>query len=88
MEKPPQEKFESEFGPDPEGYVNIQVASAKLGMQNQHTGYFLEGFGGRPNFGEGLQWKDPEFGNYHQIRIHKDDVEEFVSRVKKYKGIE
>ncbi len=87
METAPQEHLENEFEPDAEGYVNIRVASRKIGMQNQYASYFLDGMGGRPNFGKGLRWKEPKFGSYHEIRIHKDDVEEFVRRVKEYKGI-
>ncbi len=39
---------------------------------------------GYPNLGEGLRF-DGHAYDYHSLAIHKDDVEEFVRRVKEYK---
>jgi len=66
---------------DEDDYVNFGDVSRKhLGLQCQHGSRYVDGkIPGYKNLGKGLRFK----GNtnmYHLLKIHKDDVEEFVSR--------
>lgn len=66
---------------DADGFVNFgDVARGVLNMQCQYASYYVGGVGGRPDLSQGLRFKGDAF-NYHSIRIHKDDVVEFVKRV-------
>ena len=68
---------------DSEGYVPFN-ADRSLG-QNQYASRYAHGrINGYPNLGEGLRWKKLDSGNYHEIRIHLDDLEEFHRRVREY----
>lgn len=61
------------------------VAHAHLGQQAQYASRYIDGhLEGYPNLGKGLRFEgDP--ADYHSVKIHKDDIEEFVRRVKEYK---
>ncbi|MFA6446131.1 MAG: hypothetical protein WCW14_02675 [Candidatus Paceibacterota bacterium] len=54
------------------------------GMQSQYASRYVNGMLGEyPNLSEGLRFDgNPE--DYHELAIHKDDVVEFVRRVKEY----
>lgn len=66
-------------------YINFgDMARHKMNMQCQYASRYVDGvIDGWKNLGEGLRFK----GNtnvYHSLRIHKDDVEEFVQRYNDY----
>lgn len=61
---------------DEEGYVPFN-ADRRLG-QNQYASRKLDGRHGSPNLGEGLRIKMGR--DYHDHRIHRDDLVEFHDR--------
>lgn len=79
------EKF-NRYESDLEGYVSFPaIATGELRQQAQYASRYVDGvIEDYPNLGEGLRFKgDPS--DYHSLRIHKDDVQEFVQRVTLYK---
>ena len=80
-------EFESEkFEVNSEGYINFgDIALSVVNQQSQYASRYVNGaFGEYPNLGEGLRFEgDPD--DYHMLEIHKDDVIEFVERVRKHK---
>lgn len=71
-------------GIDAEGYVEFNK-DRRLG-QNQYASRNVDGRHGANNLGEGLRWKFREgsdASDYHDIRIHIDDLEEFHRRYRK-----
>ncbi len=85
----PGEQFEIEgkqFDIDENGFVHFgDVAIDLLQQQPQYASRYVEGkISGYPNLGEGLQFQG-EPADYHELRIHKDDIREFIDRVRKYK---
>lgn len=66
-------------------YVSFgDIVRSRLGQQCQYASRYINGtLPGYPNLGKNLRFKgEPE--NYHSVKIHKDDVEEFISRVEVY----
>ncbi len=74
---------------DSEGYIyTSDFAVPELRRQNKNIASLLDGEGGLSpeyNLGEGLRYKGNS-GNYSEMQIHIDDLEEFINRVKKYYG--
>ena len=75
------------FEADKDGFVRFGDVSRKL-LEKQCQYGVTYAFGDEscdcPNLGEGLRIKgDP--GNYIDVKIHEDDIEEFVRRYKEYK---
>ena len=70
-------------------YVDFgDVSRGELGLQCQYGSRYVDGKIERwPNLGEGLRFKG-NTNNYHSLKIHKDDVDEFVHRVKSYRESE
>jgi len=71
---------------DDKDFVNFGdvVARGKFGMQCQYVSRYVDGvIPGWANLGKGLRFQGSA-ANYHSLKIHKDDVEEFVRRVKKH----
>lgn len=69
------------------GFVEFGlVAHGLLKQQSQYASRYIDGvIGDSPNLGEGLRFKgDPR--DYHFVKIHKDDIAEFVKRVREYKS--
>jgi hypothetical protein len=77
-------------------YVDFgDVARGRLGMQCQYASRYLTGVGATPALAQDLRWHggDPAAlwrtlspdGNYHALRIHADDVEEFVARADRWR---
>jgi hypothetical protein len=66
---------------DAEIYVRLgDVAVGILHGQCQYVSRYVGGRHGSPDLGDGLRFKgDP--ADYHSMRIHADDVAEFVERV-------
>jgi cold shock CspA family protein len=54
-----------------------------LGTTSQAGAYYVSGLDPYPNLSEGIRIQG-DVGMYHTLRIHRDDVERFVSRVKKW----
>lgn len=72
---------------DVDGFVNFgDVARNLLNMQCQYASYYVGGVASRPDLGEGLRIIG-DAHNYHSLRIHKDDVVEFVQRVEKERSL-
>jgi antitoxin component of MazEF toxin-antitoxin module len=53
-------------------------------IQCQYGSHYLTGLAGYPNLGEGLRYTG-NGGDYHPIRIHKDDAPVFKERLMKLK---
>lgn len=74
---------------DEEGYLYLGDARTEFGgRQIQYIARFLDGSGGTEpdyNFGKGLKYKGSS-GNYSDIKIHINDLEVFIERVKKHYG--
>ncbi len=56
------------------------IARNRLSQQSQYASRMIDGRHGSPNLGDGLRFRgDP--ADYHDIKIHRDDIETFVGRV-------
>lgn len=69
-------------GVDEDGYVSFNK-DRRLG-QNQYASRYTDGRVGSPNLGADLRWRNLDRGDYHFIRIHRDDLLTFHARVKAY----
>jgi hypothetical protein len=76
--------FLGKYEIDADGYLNFgDISRGELGMQSQYGSRFVSGID-RPKLSEGIRFLgDPN--DYHQLRIHKDDAEEFIRRVQAYR---
>ena len=74
------EESKDKYKSDTEGFVHFgDIAHGELGMQTQYASRYISGLD-RPKLSDGLRITgDPD--DYHGLRIHKDDIEEFVRRV-------
>ncbi|MCI0542630.1 hypothetical protein L0Y69_02690 [bacterium] len=74
---------------DAEGYVRVgDFAVQELGKQSKSVAAFLDGDEGQApeyNLGNGLRFLGSS-GNYSGMKLHVDDIEEFIQRVRKYYG--
>lgn len=60
------------------------VCHPLLRQQSQYASRYVDGFRGEyPNLGEGLRFMGSP-RDYHELLIHKNDIKEFVRRVKKH----
>jgi hypothetical protein len=67
------------------------IARHQFNDQCQYMSRYLTGIGGQPRLGDDLRWHggDPDTlfrqlgpgGDYHSLRIHRDDVDTWVQRV-------
>lgn len=82
-EKPIEEK--PIFEADENGFVDFgEVSRRLLGKQSQYGSRYIDGaFDEYPKLGEGLRINGNS-DDYHNIKIHKDDIDEFVKRYKEY----
>ncbi len=81
-EKPPeQNKQRPEFKEDKDGYVNFGDVSREFISTCQQGIKYTGGWewDGYPNLGEGLRIKGNR-EDYHSVKIHKDDIDEFIRR--------
>jgi len=79
-------KFEGkDLEVDSEGFVFFgDIARKFLNSQCQYASRYIDGaIEGYPKLGDDLRFKG-ETHNYHNIKIHKDDVAEFIRRYKEY----
>lgn len=65
------------------------VSRKELKMQCQYAARYIDGkIPGWENLGEGLRFtgfdSNGNINNYHAMKIHRDDVNEFVRRVKSH----
>ncbi|MEA2097935.1 MAG: hypothetical protein U9P70_02575 [Patescibacteria group bacterium] len=76
------------FEVDEDGFVSFSdVASKILNGTTQQISRYADGRledGGYPNLAEDLRFSG-KMDMYHSLRMHKDDVEEFVKRVEEYR---
>ena len=86
MEKAPKnELWMGKYEADKDGFINFgDIAHGELGMQTQYASRYVSGID-RPDLAKGLRTRGNP-ADYHELEIHKDDVEEFIARVKKYKS--
>jgi vacuolar-type H+-ATPase subunit C/Vma6 len=74
---------------DEEGFVSVgDFATVELGRQAKNISSFLDGEEGMnpdANLGEGLNFKGTS-GNYSDMKIHIDDLDEFIKRVRNFYG--
>ncbi len=71
---------------DNEGFVDLgDIARGELGRQKQYISLYVGGYGGRPDLSIGLRFNG-DARIYHELRIHADDVEEFIHRVREQRG--
>lgn len=74
------ERFSDHQNPD---YLNFgDFARAIMGLQCQYAARYVDGkLDGWPNLGKGLRFIG-NTNNYHSLRIHKKDADEFLKRHK------
>ena len=73
---------------DSEGYLfTASFATQELKRQNKSVASLLDGDEGTGdyNLGEGIRFEGSS-GNYSEMKIHIDDLDEFVKRVKEHYG--
>lgn len=69
-----------------DNYVSFgDIARSRLGQQCQYASRYIDGaMEGWANLGEGLRFtgfdRNGNINNYHAMKIHRDDIEEFVRR--------
>ncbi len=75
------------FNVDENGFVKFGDVSRKLmGKQCQYGSRYVDGaFGEYPKLGEGLRIEGSS-DDYHNMKIHKDDIDEFMRRYKEYEN--
>lgn len=81
-----QDKYISQA--DEEGYIFTSAFSVpELRRQNKSVAALLDGDEGTGdyNLGDGIRFKGKS-GNYPDMKIHIDDLDEFVKRVRKHYG--
>jgi hypothetical protein len=74
---------------DSSGYIDIgEFATQELRRQSKNVASFLDGDEGSNNdvnLGEGIRFTGTS-GNYSDMKVHIEDLDEFVRRVKEYYG--
>ena len=82
-----QKKLLDQMEQDENGMVLLgEVSHDFLNQQTQYASRYLTGLGSTPNLSEGLRADTSAMGgNYHAYTIHKDDIVEFVARVRQYR---
>lgn len=88
IENPEQSIIEKYFSKaDSEGYISLSDARQEFGgRQIKNIASLLDGEEGTEpeyNLGEGLNFKGKS-GNYSDMKIHIDSLEEFIERVKNH----
>jgi len=66
-------------------YINFgDFCRGVIGIQSQYGYYAFEGLTSYPVLGKGLRTRCWGDGDYHSLRIHKDDAIEFKRRYERY----
>ncbi|XLQ19712.1 MAG: hypothetical protein ACKUBY_03915 [Candidatus Moraniibacteriota bacterium] len=89
FEKPQFNKTEIEgtfFSFDENGFVRFgDVARSLLQQQAQYASRYTDGtLEDYPNLGKELKFEGNS-SDYHSLKIHKDDIQEFINRVRKHR---
>ena len=90
MENFEEEKFVEimgvKFSLDSDGFVELgDISRSLLKMQGQYGARYADDSDhDYPNFGHDLRIKG-DAGNYHDMKIHAGDIEEFVNKVNEFK---
>ncbi len=71
--------------PDDDGYVGLGAVVARTNIQDQYLSRFVSGLDGYPVLSENLRFRG-EPSEYYAMRIHQDDVDEFVRRIESYRA--
>ena len=81
------EVFGKKFTVDSDGYVSFrQVSNDLLFKDHQYGSWFIKKFSEKddsPELGKDLRFQGND--SYSGIKIHKDDIEEFVQKVYRYR---
>ena len=79
------EKYLSKI--DKDGYLPLADTRIEFNRQIKSIAAFLDGDEGHGdyNYGDGIRYKGSS-GNYSDMKIHIDDLEVFIERVKKHYG--
>lgn len=90
LERKNNESLKNRYAPqaDGEGYIpTASFATQELKRQNKSVASLLDGDEGAGdyNLGEGIRFRGSS-GNYPDMKIHIDDLDEFVRRVKEHFG--
>lgn len=86
VDQPLKNKYQDKV--DPEGFIFIRdFAGPETGHQTKSVAGFADGDMGTEewNLGKDLRVKG-DSGNYSDVKIHIDDLDKFVKRVKDYYG--
>lgn len=76
----------SRLAPDCDGYVSFgTVARTFIGMQCQYASRYITGLAGSPVLCDGLRFRNLE-QDYHDYRVHVDDVPACVDRILHYRA--
>ena len=85
------EKYLGKYEVDKDGFVKLSdIARGLLGRQTQYISRLIDGTDPEyPNLGESFKFSNvfregKGTGNYYDYKIHKDDVQELVKRIKEY----
>ncbi|MBT4849416.1 hypothetical protein HON36_01025 [Candidatus Parcubacteria bacterium] len=78
---------EHSFELDGNGFIEFGSLSRRvMKKQCQYGSRYIDGkLDDYPNLGEGLRFEG-DTSDYHFIKIHKDDVTEFIKRVREYQS--
>lgn len=81
-----EQKTLDELVPDSEGFVKIgDVTHGLMNQQSQYISEYMDGRSESPLLVNGLRVDATSF-SYHEYRIHRDDVHEFVARVRAWRN--
>ncbi len=76
-------RYSDNANADEQGFVKFPPIAACLPMQSQYACRYADGQLGYPNLGAGLRFSgDNDMGYW--LKIHKNDVDKFLSRVRRY----
>ena len=64
-------------------WIALGDIAMRIGDTTQNVAYYFKGLSPHPYLGEGIRING-SIALYHSFKIHSDDVDEFVRRVKEY----
>ena len=80
------QKVIAKMVPNEDGYVKIgDFVHGLLNQQSQYASEYMDGRSASPFLADGLRVDTTSF-SYHEYRIHRDDVHEFVARVRAWRN--
>jgi len=83
--KPLGENLAEKYNSDENGFVSFgDVSRGELQKQSQYGSRYVDGMAEEyPSLGDGLRFEGTP-DDYHSLRIHKEDIAEFVRRYREY----